>query len=180
MTVIYMIEQYYDTDCLSSFLWVNRQDILKSLFKNNLHLPKKVYNELMNPSVPKLNKLTKKIINEKIFILEKDIMVNSKEYSYYYEMTQKPDKGIKVIGGGEAAALSHAIVNKSVIASNNLKDITYYVKKYKVNYITTGDILKKALEQNYITEKEGNNIWKNMIKRKRKLPTKSFTDYLQK
>ncbi len=175
-----MIDQYYDTDCLSSFLWINRQDILEFLFKKHLYLPKKVYNELMNPSVPKLNKLTKKIINENIFILENDILVNSKEYSFYYEMTQKPDKGIKVIGGGEAAALAHAIVNKSIIASNNLRDIDYYVKKYKIKFITTGDILKKALEQNYITEKEGNYIWKNMIRRKRKLPAKSFTDYLQK
>jgi len=38
--------------------------------------------------------------------------------------------------------------------------------------------LKEALEKNYITEEEGNVIWENMLKKNRKLPSETFTSFL--
>jgi predicted nucleic acid-binding protein len=54
----------------------------------------------------------------------------------------------------------------------------YYVEKYDIKLITTGDILKLATEEGFITKVEGNEIWKNMIHHKRKLPTATFSEYL--
>ena len=48
---------------------------------------------------------------------------------------------------------------------------------YSLHHITTGDILREVLDTGIITEMEGNLIWTEMIRRKRKLPTVTFSDY---
>lgn len=45
--------------------------------------------------------------------------------------------------------------------------------------MTTGDILLDALNHNYITEEQGNTIWANMIAKNRKLPSSTFTEYIE-
>ena len=42
---------YFDTDCLSAFLWVNNQSLLAQLYPGRIVLPKEVYIELSNPGV---------------------------------------------------------------------------------------------------------------------------------
>lgn len=41
---------FFDTDCLSSFLWVHREDILLRLYPGKIVLPQQVFNELSNNS----------------------------------------------------------------------------------------------------------------------------------
>ena len=65
-----------------------------------------------------------------------------------------------------------------VIASNNLKDICFYVQTYGLRHITTGDILVEAFQNAIITEEQGNLIWKNMLARRRMIGAESFTNYL--
>ena len=36
----------FDTDCISSFLWIKRLDIVKNLFPNQIIIPQTVFNEL--------------------------------------------------------------------------------------------------------------------------------------
>lgn len=55
----------------------------------------------------------------------------------------------------------------------------HYVKEYELEHITTGDILIEALNKKYITENEGNDIWLKMIARNRKLPYRTFTDFIK-
>lgn len=43
----------------------------------------------------------------------------------------------------------------------------------------TGNILVAALNKGYIDEQTGNLIWKNMIAKRRMLPTTTFTEYLK-
>lgn len=90
-----MTEKYFfDTDCLSAFLWVREESILAKLYAGKIILPAQVYNELKK--VP----------------------------------------------------------------------------------LTTGDILVEALDAGFITETEGNTIWAEMIRKKRRLPTATFSEYL--
>ena len=84
----------------------------------------------------------------------------------------------KIIGRGEAASISLAKEKQGILASNNLRDISAYVTEYGLTHLTTGDILKMALDAGYIDESQGNTIWANMIARKRKLGYASFSDYL--
>ncbi len=170
---------FFDTDCISSFLWVYREDILLKLYEGRIIIPKQVFNELSNPKVPHIGKKVNSLLENKD-INVKEIMLDTIEYGYYQELTNSPKKGLKIIGNGEAATISLVRANNGIIASNNLKDIMEYVKKFKLNHITTGDILIEALKAKLINESDGNQIWGKMLLKKRKLPTSNFSDYLNK
>ena len=169
---------FFDTDCISAFLWVKEENILFKLYPGKIILPKPVFSELSNPSIPHI----KRKINELCLsgdISTKEILVNTEEYNLYYELAISPPKGERIIGKGEAAAIVLAKTYNGVIASNNLKDISKYVEKYELEHITTADILVEALNKGYIDESTGNQIWTNMIGKRRMLPTTTFTEYLK-
>lgn len=170
---------FFDTDCLSSFLWVKQEIILLSLYPGRIVLPQEVFVELSNPSIPHLkSKVAVLCSNGDITI--KQILINTEEYNLFYEMALSPPKGEMIIGKGEAAALALAKVYGGVIASNNLRDVGKYIEKYELNHVTTGDILVTALNAGLIDENNGNQIWSNMLLKRRLLPTASFSDYLKK
>lgn len=66
-----------------------------------------------------------------------------------------------------------------ILGSNNLRDIKYYVDKFSLKHITTGDILVKAYEDNLITEDQGNIIWSEMLSKRRRIGANSFTEFLK-
>lgn len=176
-----MIEKvYFDTDCLSSFLWVDHENILIKLFPKRIILPKQVYEELSYPNLNRIKGL-KSQVDEMVKhndALVKEIELGTKTYQLYRKLTNYPSFGKKIIGKGEAAAISLAKENKGILASNNLKDISVYVKEYKLKHFSTGSILKMAKDIGFITEPQGNVIWSNMLARKRKLGYQTFSDYL--
>ncbi|HZX46429.1 MAG TPA: hypothetical protein VFF83_04085 [Clostridia bacterium] len=169
---------FFDNDCISSFLWVNEEHILFKLYPGRIVLPSQVYYELCNPSIRHLkHRIDQLCLSGELSI--KEILLNTEEYRLYHGLAIAPLVGVKRIGKGEAAAIALAKTYNGILASNNLKDISRYVKKYKLKHVTTGKILVAALQASYIDETTGNQIWHNMIARKRILPTKSFTDYLK-
>ena len=170
-------DYFFDNDCLSSFMWANRTDVMLHVCRTKIVVPQMVETEMS--VVSNLKNQLDSLISRGIVEVQ-DIESDTEAYELYYEFTENPDKGYKIIGGGEAAALAMAKENNGIIASNNLRDILYYIKKYSIELITTADIMKKAYEDKYISEKEGNAIWAEMLRRKRRLPGISFTDYLSK
>ena len=86
----------------------------------------------------------------------------------------------KAIGKGEAAAIVLAYTYKGVLASNNYRDIAFYIETYQLPHIDTGTILVEALHKKIITEPDGNAIWQRMLDRNRKLPAENFFEYLKK
>jgi predicted nucleic acid-binding protein len=157
---------------------VKEENLLLKLYPNRIILPKQVYDELFNPSIPHIkNKVNELCSNGDIATIE--ILTNTEEFKLYYELAIAPPKGNKIIGKGEAAAIALAKIHNGIIASNNLKDISKYVKKYNLEHVTTGDILETALNKGYIDETTGNQIWINMIAKRRILPTSTFTEYLK-
>ncbi len=169
---------FFDTDCLSAFLWVNEESLLPKLFPGKIIIPQKVYDELSNPKIPHLKARIDTLANNKQ-VLIKSFLINSEEFNLYKEFTQNPKKGFKHIGDGEAASLAMAKVNNGIIASNNLRDIMQYVNEFSLKYITTGDILEKALNTGLITMEEGENIWASMLAKRRKLGANSFEEYMK-
>lgn len=109
-----------------------------------------------------------------------DIELTSHAFTLYHKMTRKPDSGCKIIGKGEASALALAHEHKGIVASNNFRDINYYVANLDLNYTTTGDILVEAFDSALITEEEGNTIWKEMIAADRWIGAQSFSEYKEK
>ena len=171
-----MTEKYFfDTDCLSAFLWVREESILAKLYAGRLILPAQVYNELKK--VPHLLARADTLKNNGDLLVE-SMEVGSVEYKDYLQMTTAPEPGMRIIGDGEAAGIAMVKQRGGTLASNNMRDIPPYVKKYSIDHVTTGDILIEALDAGFITEAEGNAIWAGMIRKRRMLPTATFSDYL--
>lgn len=167
---------FFDTDCVSAFLWVRNESILASLYPGKIVLPAQVYDEIKKVP-PLLHRVD--TMKSAGLITVQSIDYGTDEYKDYRELAVTPPPGESIIGKGEAAAIALTKNNNGVLASNNLRDIKKYVEKYNLKHITTGDILVEALSQGIITEAEGNTIWANMIAKQRMLPTATFTEFLR-
>ena len=167
---------FFDTDCLSSFLWVKEESIILNIFAGRIVIPKVVMDELS--AVGHLYAKLQNYINSGRVDVE-DIAVGDEAYVYYEKFTLDPDEGYRTIGNGEAAALALAKTKKGIVASNNLRDVKKYVEALGIKHITTADILDEALRRGLIDEAKGNQIWAKMIAKRRKLPTNTFSDYLR-
>lgn len=168
---------FFDTDCISAFLWVKNESILEKLYYGRIIIPRTVYNEMSNPRVSWMKEKVDLLIKSGGAKIE-DIDIDSNEYDLYMDLTAFGNKR-KIIGKGEAACIALAKKYNAIIASNNLRDISYYIEKFSLDHITTGDILIEAYNERIITEDEGNIIWAKMIAKKRKLGANSFSEYLK-
>lgn len=167
---------YFDTDCLSAFLWVKDESLLPKLYPGRVVIPKQVYDELGN--VPHLQARIDALIKRgEVIILE--IHAGTPEHKLYAEFTRTPREGHVIIGRGEAASLALAKSNDGIVASNNLRDISQYLTELGLKHKTTGDILIEAFEQGLITEQTGNALWSGMLKKRRMLGALTFTDHLR-
>lgn len=130
---------FSDTDCLSCFITVKRTDILEKLYERII-IPQFVYDEF---EVAPNKTLIKKIDNliESNFIEVNDLtsVVEIKNYINFKKNYSK-----RPLGKGEASAITLAIMYNGILASNNTRDVIVLVKEYNIEWIKTGDILKKS------------------------------------
>ncbi len=112
-------------------------------------------------------------VNYEGFLEIRDFDVESESYTLFLKLCDGEFTGRK-IGDGEATAITLAVENNGILASNNTRDINDAVKHFNLTRIKTGDILVKAFNCGMITEKEGNKIWEKMLNQKRYLTEKSF------
>jgi len=169
----------FDTDCISSFLWIKRLDIVNALFPNQIIIPQSVYDELNKIKSPQyrfvFNDLYTQILKKNFKL--KDIMISDQEFHEYRKLISM--KNPKRIGKGEAAAIVIARAHKGTLASNNLSDILPYVGTNKLPYIRTDNILYLSYERNYISIEKGNQIWNDM-KRYKRLPNCDFKEIVKR
>ena len=171
-------KMFFDTDCLSSFLMVGREDIILNKFKGHIILPQFVYYEFCRPCVNHLRLKIDNMIAAKL-IVKMEIYHGTEESNLFRELTRSPRAGNPVIGKGEASALVLAQANNGIIASNNLRDVKKYAQEFHLTLVTTADILVDAFIDAIIDETEANRIWADMLKKLRKLPAISFSEYLR-
>lgn len=163
---------FYDTDCLSSFLVVDRIDLLKKEF-SSIIVSAQVNIEFLNDKTPKC--IYERFSNwvDEGFVIVKDIDVDDEVMGYYITFITEDDDG----GKGELSSIAFAIVNNGILASNNFRDICKYVKKYNLCHITTATILLDCFKKEYVSSDEVEKIWQDMLKKYVKLPKKSFIEY---
>lgn len=167
---------FFDTDCISSFLWTNTEYLLVHTFQNNMQIPRQVYNEISKVLHLK-TKVDTMISNNNLSII--DIEIDSNEEDLYIQLTLYNSKSkLPLIGKGEAAAIVLTKKQNGILASNNFKDVKYYVEKYNLAHIATENIMKSVVDDGIITIDQADGIWIKMIAKKRKLPYPTFTDYL--
>ena len=102
-------------------------------------------------------------------LIVEEITTGSEENKLYIDLTDfTKSSRLPLIGKGEAAAIVLSNKYKGILASNNLKDVKYYVKLYNLNHITTADIIHKVVSDGILTIPEADAIWSQMIIKKRK------------
>lgn len=169
---------FIDTDCISAFLWVNGQSLVEQLYGGRIIVPRQVYDEIDRPCVAHLReRLDLMISRASVEILSMDIL--SEEYEMFRSLTVYSEQNKRVIGRGEAACISLAKKYNATIASNNLRDIMPYVRRYNLKHISTGDIICEAYDKGYISEDDANELWQRMLEKRRMLGASSFTEYLK-
>ena len=92
---------FFDTDCLSAFLWVNNVSILAQLYPGRIVIPAEVYTELSIPTIPHLKARVDKMLANGDARIER-IHTETEEYRLYRKMVAAPDPGHVIIGPGEA------------------------------------------------------------------------------
>lgn len=168
---------FFDTDCLSAFLWVNRESLLTKLYPGRVMIPGQVYGELSSPGVSQLKARVDTLLSQRQVEIV-NIEIGTEASNLYYTLTVFPSRGHAVIGKGEAASIALAKATGGIVASNNLRDISSYIEEFGLKHVTTGDILVEAYNKQYITENRGNAIWATMLSKRRMLGAKTFSDYL--
>jgi len=171
----------FDTDCLSSFLWIRRFDILRNLFKDNIVVPGLVLDELSNLRrfshhrwVPDM--LQEYVARGEITLTEMaSLSVVADEYARLTNIDS-----LRPMGAGEAAVLALVRFEGGTVASNNLTDIRRYCDEHALELISSDDILCLAVERGMVTENEGVTIWEDMIAHKQKLPSYGFVEALRR
>ncbi|MCX5775846.1 MAG: hypothetical protein NTV44_05795 [Firmicutes bacterium] len=178
-----MSDIYIDTDCLCSFVRTHHSDLIKKVYPDStIFVPNAVHLEIINPAAGGLESLRNSYylaLTNKDVVLAGSFTLDSPEYLEYLTLTNRGDGG-KIIGAGEAAAIVHVKHNPgSLLASNNLRDILFYVRKYSITHITTEVILLEALRQGIINENMGEKIWQKMLACHRTLPFKTFKESIE-
>lgn len=57
---------FFDTDCLSAFLWINDTNILEVLYGGDIVIPSPVYQELSNPCIPHIKNRADVLLAKKV------------------------------------------------------------------------------------------------------------------
>lgn len=77
-------------------------------------------------------------------------------------------------GSGESACMAYCRFNKDIIGSSNLRDISDYCNTHDIEYHTTIDFLKFAIERGIITTDDANEFVQKVINNGSKLPNITF------
>lgn len=170
----------FDNDCLASFLWVKRTDLLNKLFPGQILVPSVVVEELSYMARTK-NEWVYRLLATEIAagnFLEVRSPAGSPEAAEFLKLTT--GRAGKVLGRGEAAVIAYVRFHGGTVASNNLSDVGRYCKLHSLDLITTEDILCYAFLDKLLTEKQGNVLWEEMKKKRRRLPQYSFSEALRR
>lgn len=167
---------FYDIDVLASFLYVNREDLLKTNF-SKIIISNIAYKKIASPSCPKLIKESLNRLIDESFVKVEEIHIPSKTFdSYCFIMDHFNDK---IISKSEAAALALAIKNKGMLACNDLNVFKKCIDKYDLEHINSADIILLSYQKKLISKDEALEIWKKMHTYRVPLPNKTFKEYLE-
>lgn len=170
---------FFDTDCLSAFLWTDRGSIVTQLYPGRVIVPQSVIDELSRVSTPAFKERVESL-TASADVEVHDIDVASPAFPLYRQMTSRPKPGFKVVGRGEAAAMALAIAHQGIVASNNFRDTATYIRAFGLKYKTTGSILVEAYENGLVSEAEANAIWVDMLAEGCWIGARSFTEFCAK
>lgn len=166
----------FDNDCLASFIWIQRLDILEILYEGRMYVPQLVVNEL---SFLKrfarykwvYESLLDTIANGVFTVI--NINIGDKAFEEYNKL-RKQGKG-----KGESAAIAIAKSMDNYTACNNLRDIRPFIDSGEINNLVTLDILYEYYKKENKDIVDIEKIITDMRSRKRSLPDITFEEYIK-
>lgn len=165
---------FYDTDFLSSFLRIDRMDLLLDNYGKIL-TSTQVKNEICDDR--NYFKIKQGFLdlcdNDYVEIFE--IEEGTEEWKTYFELSMASEDNGKDVGELSVIALSKA--KNGILASNNLTDICECVERYGLDYITTATTLTKFFRNNLITLNDVKSYWRTMDQFGISLPKTSFENF---
>ncbi|MEY5042471.1 MAG: hypothetical protein RLZZ414_2035 [Bacteroidota bacterium] len=159
-----------DADVISHFIKANEIYAINSIFKYDILLLDKVYNELKNNL--SWQKQIDNLLAQKILKLIPFPENNPNIKVEYFKIKKQ-----MLMGEGESACLAYVKFTQNIIASSNLKDIKQYCIANQITYLTTMDFLCHALQNNIFTLDRCNAFINNVLSNKSRLPVTKMQDY---
>ena len=168
---------FFDTDYLSSFLRIERTDLILEKYGKIL-ISEQVKNEICNEgNYPKIKQRFQSLYdNGDVEVFE--IIEGSEEWDTYLTLRLSSNEILKNIG--EMSIISLAKAKNGILASNNLTDICEYVKKFNLEYTTTANTLVECFDDKTITCNEVKSYWRAMTQFGIKIPRTSFENFYRK
>lgn len=170
------IKLVFDNDCLASFIWIKRIDILVDLYKDRIFVPQVVVDEFsFMKRYSKYSWVYEDVIEAINAGLFKVIEIESEHQAFFeYNKLIKMGKG-----KGESAAIAIAKTMDDYTACNNLRDIRPFIDNNEINNLLTFDILFEYYNKNSKSVEEIEAIITEMRSKKRKLPDIRFEKYIE-
>lgn len=163
-----------DTDCLSVLVETGHQSLLSQLFGNEVLIPEQVKEEIKvrRDLIPQVENMIK---TGKMKLIE---ITSAQDMVLYDSMLNGiPKKKVPAIGKGEAAVLVVAQREKGIVVSNNKKDVEYYLKELGLEWLDSGMILQKAIDQGILSQRVANGFWDDFRKTGARMPNIPFPEY---
>ena len=160
-----------DTDFVSSFAWVDRMDIIEALYSGTMILLGEVMAELER------TRHLADVVALSVahgHIRQVEMLSDSAEALQYVRFHESGR-----YGSGEATCLAYIVYRGGILASNNLSDVKRFCVKNRIPLLTTPDVLVHVYEEGRLTLDETDVVWREMVARRRRLPAKSFAEYLE-
>ncbi len=172
---------FADTDFISSFLRVNEFDFLIECFGEFFRVPREVRAELkmmkINPRFKSFWERFREFENENP---EKIIEIEvGSEKERLFNFIKNGDFSGQIMGTGESAALTHAMVENGSIASNNLRDVKKFCERQNILVICSEHILVYGCLQGIVEKEATEKIWEDM-KKVQTLPREDFSKILKR
>lgn len=160
------IKLVFDNDCLASFIWIKRIDILINLYKDRIFVPQIVVDEFsFMKRYSKYSWVYQDVIDAINDGLFQVIEIDSEHQAFFeYNKLIKMGKG-----KGESAAIAIAKTMDNYTACNNLRDIRPFIDNNEINNLLTFDILFEYYQKNNKSIDEIEKIIAKMRSKKRKL-----------
>jgi len=170
---------FFDTDCLSAFLWSGSQCLLTKLYPGRIVIPAETLRELRRVHrelfVQRIDQLLE---TDQVSVA--DLVEAGDEADLYMKMPRFPDSSHKAVGRGEAMAMCLTYFRHGILASNNLRDTRAYIQELGLSFKTTGRTMADAYEDGLISSDEAEAIWKTMVDEGCWLGADTFSEFREK
>lgn len=174
MMIFLTNKAFFDTDYLSSFLRIDRVDLILDKYGKILtsqQVKDEFHAEGYSPKIKQgfIDLCDKG--NVKIY----EINEGTKEWEIYFKLRIVSEEISKNVGEMSVIALSKA--KNTILASNNLTDVCDCVEQYNLKHTTTATELVEFYKNDLIGLEEAKSYWRTMRQFGISLPKTSFENF---